>query len=250
MSNFALDFLKQDFALKEVELPVAKKTVKTDRNPEETFLGIRLWSNGAIYPSVALVTAFSLEYSKATPVSTPKMDKDNNPVLDEAGNPVIVKTFDTSNSTACGFDVFDSNAWGTQYPEEYKRLILISPNLKTAPKIDLFGSTRYEDDGTPKTSVLDQGAATFGNEVLIPMLKEVYGIEIEKGSYIDMELAKDYALKPSKNGVYALPKQVTRGANAGKPDYVRRENINIYPLVPVLAPQAGTVEDSQELSGQ
>lgn len=244
--SFSLSFLKQDFALNEVTTKDVVRVSRKERGPEDTFMGIRIWNNGAVYPSLALTTALSLEYSKAVPVLTPKTNEAGEPVLDENQQPVVVRTFDASASMACGLDVFDTESWGEQYPKDKPRLLCVAVTLKKEPKVDLFKQTGYEDDGTPLASVMEQGTTTFGKNELLPMLKEVYGIELEKGEYIDLEVATEYRIPPSKTGIYFLPKKVTRGADAGKPDYVRRENINIYPLVPVVATESSdtTIEET------
>lgn len=135
-----------------------------DRNPEGT--KIRLFKNGAIYPSKELVENYALEY----------LPKD-------------------SEEKAFGFDIMSSKSFPNTAHLESSFLIL-AVVLKSLTKVDVFGSTKYysaEDvsklaaegtevvEGQPKSSVLDQGNTTFGKDVLIPMLKEIYGFEFAEG---------------------------------------------------------------------
>lgn len=237
MQNFStdfLDFLDQDFVLNEVVSEQKVRVAQKDRNPEETFMGIRLWSNGSIYPSQALVTSLSLEYTKAKPVVTQKMEKDGvTPALDLEKKPIMIRTFDVSESMSCGLDVIDTKAWGDQYPQDKPRMICVGVTNKKEAKVDLFKQVGFSEDGTPLNSVLEQGADTFGKKELIPLLKEVYGVEIPEKGYVDLQVVLEKNLaRLSPSGRFFLPKKVTRGDKAGQADYVVRENINIYPLLP------------------
>ena len=44
----------------------------------------------------------------------------------------------------------------------------------------------------------------------LEMLEQVYGIVIEKGKYVDLEVKTDITVT-SPNGIYYVPKTVTRG---------------------------------------
>lgn len=190
-----------------------------DRNPKEADL--RIFKDGSIYPSESLVKEFGLEY-----VNKP------------AEGAETVPSF--------GFDVTDSREYSNtkSWPVA---LVLISIVDKTAPKVDLFGSCRYNEDGSPIGSVLDQGAATFGKTVLIPMLKEVYNVDVETAEkgYVDLQFVRDNGFTlPS--GVYYLPKKVMRGEAAGQVKVQRRENITLFPLVPVSMLSGEAVEEKVE----
>lgn len=236
MTNFSLDFLDQDFSLAEVQAPTSKQRPSKEYNPNPEFQGIRLHGDGSVYPSRSLATMLSLEYSKVIPnAPTLKLDAAGNQVLDADGNPIMNRTFDDSQTTCCGLDVIDSNAWGAQYPASAPRCVFVGVVFKRLPKVDLFKQCRYSEDGSPIASVMDQGANTYGKEELIPLIKEVYGVEVAKDGYVDLEVVMTKNLKKiSPNGLFFIPKKITRGKDAGKADYVTRENIDIYPLVPML----------------
>lgn len=171
------------------------------RNPAAA--DIRVFSNGAAYPSATFVKRFNLEYTSIGEV---------------VGN---------------GFDVFYSKEFGNTAGDPNK-FIMIAPVAKDSSKVDLFATTRYEDQ-KPISSIMDQGTP---NPWLISLLENAYGIQIPKGEYVDLTLVKEEGLsaklQSATNGVYYVPKAIVRGAKKGEPSYVRRENLDIY----VLAPQA------------
>lgn len=195
--------------LKNVQLSVPETKTKSEKpgrtavtkNPEG--LTIRVFANGKIYPSQELVNKFDLEYK----------------VYDS-----ILKGF--------GLDVFKSTDWGMFPVDAPQKYIFIAPVLKDSPKVDLFGSVKYNEDGTPVNSVMEQGGGTFG-EQLLEMILEVYGITLEKGSFLDLEVKADVVVK-SPNDVYFIPKTVARGEKKGQITVIRRENITVMPLVPCV----------------
>ena len=189
---------------KETRVNVAK----ADKYPTEGTV-IRVWANGNIFPSPALVTTLGLEYSSIAVVDG---------VTEPTGN---------------GLDVFIFSKLPNA-PKVAQDCIMISAIAKTAPKVDLFGSCKYDELGQPKSSVLTQGGGTFGEE-LIAMIKEDYGIEIPKGTYLDLEVKLD--ISPKVSPIVYLPKTIDRGPKKGQLDVARRENITIYPLVPIVSAQ-------------
>ena len=207
-----------DFSfLNEVEVITPEKetrvnVAKTDKYPTEGTV-IRVWANGNIFPSVGLVDALMLEYLPTSYI---------------AGN---------------GLDVFAFSKMPNA-PKVAQDCIMISAVAKTAPKVDLFGSCKYDEAGQPKSSVLTQGGGTFGEE-FVAMIKEVYGIEIPKGTYLDLEVKLD--ISPKVSPIVYLPKIVDRGPKKGQPDVARRENITIYPLVPMISVIPEDVEVAAEV---
>lgn len=203
-------------------LDVAEKTTgrtggpRKQRNPEG--LAIRVFRDGSVFPSAELVAKFSLEYSnKGT----------------EAGTR--------------GFDVIDTQLYpnGIQVG---RRILLVSPTFKTLPKVDLFGSTTYDEAGAPKSSVLDQGSKTFGMDDLIPSIEEIYGImfkkkvegqdELSEGEeFVDMLLVANpstgepWGLPNGKQITY-IPKKVSRGEAKGSVSTIRREIPQFYAFLP------------------
>ena len=195
--------------LKNVQLSVPETKTKAEKpgrtavpkNPEG--LTLRVFANGKIYPSQELVNTFDLEY--------PCRDID---------------------AVNFGLDVFKSTDWGMFPVNAPQKYIFIAPVLKDSSKVDLFGSVKYTEDGKPVNSVMEQGGGTFG-EQLLEMITEVYGITLEKGSFLDLEVKTDVVVK-SPNDVYFIPKTVARGEKKGQITVVRRENITVMPLVPCV----------------
>lgn len=179
----------------------------TSKNPVAADL--RIFKNGSVFPSATLTADHQLEY--------------RNRDAENQGN---------------GFDIIDSrqfpNTQGTPVP-----FVMIAPVSKKAGKVDLFNACTYNKDNTPNASVLTQGASSFGGE-LWNMLIDVYHLNAEtytKQGYIDVNLEEvasiSEGLKKATNDIYYLPKQITRGEQAGQVRMVRRENLSIYVLSPV-----------------
>ena len=204
MSNF-LSFLKTA-KVTDAEVPVGGSTggPKKQRNPNPTFFGVRVWKDGSVYPSRPLAEQFDLEY-QAKGAKIP-------------GN---------------GFDVIDTRKWVQM--KAAQAFIAIGVSTKGSPKLDLFSSTKYKEDGAPISSVLTQGATAFGASTLLPLLKDIYNVEPNEEGFIDLAVVTDKnggVNFRSSNGIELLPKVITRGDNAGKADYAKRENIDIFALVP------------------
>lgn len=193
--------------------------VKKDRNPAEDFMGIRIWKDGSVFPSAALVKEFNLEYPKATiTAGTTSGGKEK-------------KVYEFPNGAGFGFDVIDSRDW-IQYKGE-QHFVAVAITAKDEPKVDLFASTKYKEDGTPFATVLEQGAATFG-KTMLPVLFEVYGVEPNKEGFIDLQVETSMNLKSlSSNGIFLFPKVTSRGEHKGKADHVRRENCDMFAITPV-----------------
>ena len=206
-----------DFSfLNEVEVITPEKetrvsVAKVDKYPTEGAV-IRVWANGNIFPSPELVATLGLEYSSIA-------------VVDGVTEP-----------TGKGLDVFAFSKMPNA-PQVAQDCIMISAVAKSAPKVDLFGSCKYDEAGQPKSSVLTQGGGTFGEE-FIALIKEVYDIEIPKGTYLDLEVKLN--ISPKVSPIVYLPKIVDRGPKKGQPDVARRENITIHPLVPIFTEQVLT----------
>ena len=209
-------------------LDVAEKSTgrtggpRKQRNPEG--LTIRVFRDGSVFPSVELIKKFSLEYTtKGT----------------EAGTK--------------GFDVIDTQLYPNGIQLD-KRILFISPASKTSPKVDLFGSTTYDEAGVPKASVLDQGSKTFGMDDLIPFIEDIYDItfykpevvakenvtaqpEVHGVEYVDMmfvtnPITSEPWVLPNGKQVTYIPKKVSRGADKGTVTTIRRENPEFYAFLP------------------
>ena len=228
-----LEFLN-NIGATEIAAKATKSVEKKQRNPEASFMGIRVWKDGSIYPSAALVTKYNLEFTKAT-VTQEDVTKNGVIQTDDAGQPLKRKVLSYPNDTSNGIDIMNSadwtqkQNWGTN-PD----LILAAISPKKAGKVDLFASCTTEEDGSPKLSVLEQGAATFGKESLLPLIYSVYKTTPNEEGFIDLELVEAYPLhQVVSNKIFMFPKRIVRGEDKGKLEYVRRENVELFPFVPV-----------------
>jgi len=229
----SLDFLKN---IKVEDPALMKKSggggVRKEWNP--TGKTIRVWKDGSIFPSEELVEYFDLEYRP----------KD----VDHQGN---------------GLDVFPTS----QFPifKSPQPLILINVVDKAKPRIDVFGTVGYYAEaegvelpegvkaGDPQLSVLDQGAATFGKNRLLPMIKETYDVEPNEKGFIDLvvlgadgtEATQPFAL--SKDFCH-VPKAVTKGDLKGTATYQRREYPRLYALYPATLLE--TTSDAEAEGGK
>lgn len=216
---------------------------KKETNPDPNSLRLRIWKDGSIFPSARLVSEYSLEYPKATSVQQIKL-------VNEDGSPKMIPGKDGAPETQAtkrklefdpatvsnGLDVFTLHAW-TQIAEAERmaspNIILVGVTPKSAPKVELFANVKYNDDGSAASSVLDQGAPTYGKAVLLPLLKELYNVEPNEEGFIDLEILPQFD-QTSKvpNRVFIFPKSVARGEEKGKPSYEMRTCTGIFPLVP------------------
>jgi len=171
---------------------------------------LRLFRNGRIYPSEAFAEKYALSFL---------------PLEEFAGADGSVKTIMRGN----GLDFFSSDDWtGIETPTTvvFMGVVPRQGNLK----IDAFQSTSYnKDDGMPDRTIYDLGANTRMKEFLVPTLETVFDINWEENRYVDIVVREDIQIK-SPNDVYHIPKVVQRGEDKGKPTYVRRENIDVFPI--------------------
>jgi hypothetical protein len=204
------DFLDSVELVEVVEETKEVVSRKLEYNPTNG-ADFRVFADGRIFPSLALVEELGLEYT----------DKDA-----AKGN---------------GFDVFSTKAWDFYPKNAPAHAVLISVVSKALPKVDVFSTTRYNADGSPISSVIDQGASTFGKELLL-LLEDVYNPEpanleeaatymplLTNKKFIDLKIltAKRIA---TKDDIYYIPKMVTKGKDAGSIEHIRRENLSLHPL--------------------
>lgn len=208
MNLMDLSFL-QDVEVEAVKKTAAKERVATPKLPETADL--RVFGNGNVYPSKAFAEANDLEFSTRL-VVTEEGKKDK---LLVPGN---------------GIDIFSSLKWGAVQGKLPQEVVFLAVVPKAEAKVDMWASTKYNDDETPKASVFTQGSSVFSKEVLISMLAEVYGVDWDTVQYVDLIVVKEQPMR-SPNAVYHFPKIVSSGKFKGEDDYVRRENVNIYPLI-------------------
>lgn len=198
----SLEFLKNISLAQNavVKSAVAKTRTAASRNPEKADL--RVYKDGSMYPSVALVANDNLQFT----------DKE----AADKGN---------------GYDVFRSDQWpNTQHLPKDQRVIFIALVPKDSPKVDLFGATKYDDEGKPKADVLTQGSKTVGEDLLV-WLSEIYGVTPGEKGYIDLTFVRD-APFTLEDRIYFLPKPIRKGDKKGEIQLIRRENLTLFPLVP------------------
>lgn len=247
MSTFSLGFLKE-ITIEQVTAPAPRNT-KKEANPPADAMCIRVWKDGSVYPSAALVSKFNLEYPKASEVKFIKLhNPDGTPKVDEKGvqlqeRKVIVE------ASANGLDVFTLKSWHqAKTGDDVPDAILVGVSPKSAGKVELFSNVKYNDDCTPQNSVMDQGATTFGKTNLLPMLESVYGVTPGEEGYVDLLVDTSFDLKViAANGIFMLPKVTVRGTDKGKADVIRRENISVFGLVPMVSATPAAIEPQSEI---
>jgi hypothetical protein len=199
--------------LKDVKLEVVKKVApkaKTSVPKLPTDADLRVFPSGRVYPSVAFAAEYELEF-------VPKI------ALVEGEEPTVI--------VGNGLDIFSSKKWGMIMGKLPEELVFITAVPKSAAKVDLWASTKYDvDNNLPKASVFLQGASTFSKDILVPMLADIYAINWAEVEFVDFKIARDMVI-PSENGIYHLPKVVSTGQHKGEDTYIRRENLTICPLV-------------------
>jgi hypothetical protein len=247
------DFLKTVTVVDTVTDKIRKvSSPRKERNPEG--LTIRLFRDGSVYPSLELIEKFNLEY----------------PVL-EAG--------ETPANCGNGFDVIDTD----KFPafQVGKRILIISPVNRKNGKIDLFGSTTYDENGVPKSKVAEQGAKTFGQDEFIGLVEDIYGITFAKAAvkakeatettkavtaqpavegveFVDLQFVVNPSTGqpwglPTGKTVTWIPKKVSRGEKAGEYTIQRRELPVFYALLPkdiIPAEQSSAATDEIDNTGQ
>jgi hypothetical protein len=216
--------------------------VKAELNPTNG-ADIRIFANGKVYPSAAFAEEFGLEYQT----------KDSEVV---------------SN----GVDFFNSDNWVSYKSGPQLLLAYVVP--QTEAKVELFAGTRFDDEGKPKSSVLDQGSpispeslevlatalgssASDGGDtsawhnLLISLGTEKDGVNV-LAKYVDLVLVREIPNNPliAKDGIYLIPKQVDRGPKKGQWSYERRENLKVLPLVVFTEEAAAIVEEKGSVSAE
>lgn len=187
-----------------------------------TTADIRIWKDGSVYPSQALVQKWGLEFTARA------FDEASGKWTDEPGG--------------LGFDVFHT----ADYPAiQGPNLVGIVPVKRSEGKIDLFASCNYytaKDKangdipegakiGDPVTSVMEQGSNTFGKE-LLKMLNTSYDVIPNAEGYIDLLVFGDPIKNINGSEIYNIPKKLKKGDKAGELSYVRREKVSVFVLIP------------------
>jgi hypothetical protein len=211
-----LEFLKKAaiVSIEATKSATARTTVAKNRNPENA--DIRIFKDGSVYPSAALVAEFDLGYRAKE---------------DDGG-----KAFDIFKTADCPHMA----EW-----DAGQKAIFITAVDRKLPKTDMFSGSKYDETGAPKADVLTQGSNTFGADVL-PALKEVYDVEPNEEGFIDLVIMREAPLK-TDNEIYYIPKVISRGDKKGQADLLRRENLTLFPLVPAAMLSTDEVDTTPEV---
>lgn len=200
--DFNLDSLDNLELTEDVQL--VTKVKMPSKLPESADL--RLFSNGAVYPSKAFADANSLEFVKRT--------------ISDAG--VVVN--------GNGLDIFSSKDWGLLKGKLDQEILLVSVSPKSAPRVDMWSTAKYsKETQEPVSSIFTQGSNVFSKNQFINIVADTYGIDWSTTEYVDFKVA-DKAITTT-NGVYLIPKTVAAGKNKGAATYVRRDSIIVNPLL-------------------
>jgi hypothetical protein len=208
-----LDFLKN------VKLePVAKTATKTKavvvKLPETADL--RVFANGKAYPSKAFAEKAQLQFMPKVNVAPEGAE----PQFDVVGN---------------GLDIFSTLDWGMMDAARKagaleSELLCVAVVPKSAAKVDMWASTKYDENNEPKADVFTQGSSTFSKGRLMELITSTYEINWDEVDYVDFTVVEDSPIG-STTGVYHIPKVVSTGKKKGEATYIRRENLTICPLV-------------------
>jgi hypothetical protein len=220
-------------------------------NPAATVLAIRLWKDGSVFPSQALADKFDLEYRTATVEKVPLPLKDGQTEEERK----FKNNYYWVSGPGNGFDVIDSRLWPGYKAEGH--MLFIAPVQKDQKRVDLFGGVLYDDNGTPKNSVMDQGSPSYGKEVLLTAVKELYGIELgAEREYVDLVVFSDFGgidITEKFSAPLALfPKRIVKGDDKGGTDVIRREKAQVFGFVPaeILNPGAVVEDTTTEYSAE
>lgn len=202
MSDLNFDFFKNVKVVEqEIATPKKRGAAKVEAPLGNT---LRVYKDGTVIPSLDVVEAMNLEYQ-----------------AEKEGN---------------GLDVFSSELF-TMVDFGDTKVLMMCVTPRVLPKVTLFAGCRYNEDKTPKTTLMTQGSTVGGKEVAA-LVESVYGKEIV--TFVDLAF-RDDAFVEAPHGVFMIPTVVKSGAKKGQPDYERRENSKIYPLV--LVPSEEVVEE-------
>ena len=224
------------------EKAVKASNPRVEKNPTNG-ADFRIMATGKIYPSQAFVDEFSLEY-----------------------------TAKDSNVISNGFDLFPSNQWGN-----YKNgpdLLMGYAIRQDLPKVELFSGVRYKKDGSPINLVMEQGT-TLGNDTLELIASALGSVESDGGDtsawhnllvslatgeegvarYVDFYVVRNVGTALTMpDGIYNIPKMIVRGEKKGQITTVRREKINVLPIViftdEVKAQFLANTETTQKVEGE
>lgn len=255
-----MSFLKTG-KVEQVTLPKGGGT-KKQRNPNPGTIAIRVFADGSVYPSQGAVDKFNLAYPDAV-ITKEVVPLKEGESLPEGETQKTRNVYSFPKGTGNGLDVIDTDKC-LQFKGLGKRLLFVAVVPKNAGKVDLFATTSYEDTGVPKSTVMDQGAKTFGDKELLSTLTEVYGIVLNTNEaegpvkeFVDLNILEEYTegadtfniTEHFSTPILFAPKSTSRGKDKGKDTYERRENAPVYLLAPdeLLVPEPAATEAKSTL---
>jgi hypothetical protein len=212
-----LSFLK-NVEVKEVAVKAKAERVKLDKSP---VMGahFRVYKNGRIFTADATAVEFHLEFGAKEEIIVPGKDSSEDKTKEIAAG--------------CGLDIFSSENWQMIAVPQPMLFIAIVPRNGN-PKIDVYGSSSYDDDGQPKRSIHSNTVSSFGKDWLVPQLETLYGIDFEEVDFVDLIMNVEYGIEapktPNGDRMYSIPKTVSRGENKGDLVFLTRKNVLVYPL--------------------
>jgi hypothetical protein len=213
-----LSFLK-NVEIKEVAVKAKAARIGLEKTPVEG-ADFRVYKNGRIFTHPKTAKDWELEFG-------PKVLDENEKEI-TAGN---------------GLDIFCSTDWQMISTPEEMLFVAIVPR-EGNPKIDVYGSTTYNEDGTNKRSIDNNSISTFGADVLVELLASVYKVDWELVEHVDLVMNTEFQILAPK-GVYSIPKVVSRGEKKGEPVFVTRSNISVFPLTLFTGVIVNTVDENQ-----
>ncbi len=111
-------------------------------------------------------------------------------------------------------DVVFTSQWDA-YPKDQQALCFININTTDKPA---------------KADIKKEAKLAYLKEYFLKDATELWGINWETTSFIDFKL-EDTQVNIK---IAALPKKIQRGDEKGAPDYVRRENVVLIPITPII----------------
>lgn len=202
--------------LKSVQLNVqhsAKQPVE-HTPPDSVFM--RVFKNGKTYWSNDAIRMYNLQYQ-------PKKEK-----ISTTGKVSYIKEGNA-------IDIFTSTDWSQLSIKPEQELIFVSIAARNFGNYDTADGTWYTDGVIPSRR-LEEG--DWLSKDAMKLLTDTYDLDWSEG-HIDFCILEEYQIV-ANNAVYYIPKVGKRGKLKGKLTYVRRDNAQVYALVPVLP------EDSTE----
>lgn len=219
-----LSFLK-NVEVKEVAPKMRAERIKLEKFPVPG-AHFRVYKNGRIFTDPDIADQYNLNHGPKEEIVIPGKDTAEDKVkLVKSGN---------------GLDIFSSENWQMIATPEPMLFIAIVPRAGN-PKIDVYGSTSYDNAGEPTRNIDTNTISSFGKTFLVPKLEELYDIDFEKNDFVDLVMNTEYAIEAPR-GVFSIPKTVSRGESKGELTFLTRKDITVFPLTVFEAEEIDEVD--------